>query len=198
MGGSSSKIFKNNNKDLIDSNDLINSSNLKENENLVESSDLEENQDLKLGDTDKIKDLNEKDLLKYKETLLNDQDIIKNDTSLNTIEKLQKQLLILENIYYISCKQQDDLNKKIVSLQNSKVILENKELLISGEKLNEYIDNILKNDAINIGVLPDFAEKQLYKNILNLILNIIDNTFKNTSFKFLGHEIIVVLKPDYN
>lgn len=129
--------------------------------------------------------------------LLNEFDNLKNDTTLNIVDRLQKQLLLLENIYTISGRRQDELNKKIISLQNSKIILENKEHLISEEKISEYIDNMLSNDNVNIKILPDFAEKQIYKNMLNLIINMLNNTLENTSFKFLGHELIIVIKPDY-
>ncbi len=66
---------------------------------------------------------------------------------------------------------------------------------ISEDKIDEFIDSVLKDKNINIDYLPDTVEKKIYKNVLLLIFNMMDKTFDHTSFKFIGHEIKLTIVP---
>jgi len=49
---------------------------------------------------------------------------------------------------------------------------------INDEKINELVDKILENDSINFTLIPDEIEKQLYHNMIKLILTMISDTLE--------------------
>ena len=106
----------------------------------------------------------------------------------------------------------NDLIKQVESLKNTNAQLEAKFLNISSSttglvgkqqlkvlskaKVEEFVEQLLADDSVNISYLPDFVERQLYKNVLNLVLGLLDNTLSTTSVKFLGHVLTFDLVPD--
>ena len=38
----------------------------------------------------------------------------------------------------------------------------------SEEKIDEFVDKLLKNQSINMSLMPDYIEKQLYKNVFSI------------------------------
>ena len=104
-----------------------------------------------------------------------------------------------------------DLEKQVNSLTNSNATLEGKLLHISSTqtvpeqlklrelsraKVDEFVETLLKDENVNISYLPDWVERKIYKNVLNLILGLLDNTFNSTSVKLLGHLLTVNIVPD--
>ena len=99
-------------------------------------------------------------------------------------KELKKQLSALKNINImnqavISANQTVSKDKKTTTIKPSDV---------SNEKINDFIDKLLKTDT-NIKYLPDFVERQIYQNILTMGLNILDDMLETTSIQFVGHEI---------
>ena len=92
-----------------------------------------------------------------------------------------------------SCKQSyDDLEKHINYLKRQNGRLQDKiEKLekfgethiandlqsffnnIDDKKIEELVDKILKHDSINFTLIPDEIEKQLYQNMIKLVLSVI-------------------------
>jgi len=60
---------------------------------------------------------------------------------------------------------------------------------LSKQKIQELVDRMISNEAINIAYLPDFAEKQLYKNMFNILLGLLNELIEGSSIDILGHEI---------
>ncbi len=79
--------------------------------------------------------------------------------------------------------------------KKSKNIEKNKLNHISETKIEEFIESVLKNENINIDYLPDVVEKQIYKNVLLLLFNLIDKSVDKLSIQFIGHEIKLVIQP---
>ena len=48
---------------------------------------------------------------------------------------------------------------------------------ISKDNINKFVEELLKKQDINITYLPDSVEKQIYSNILVLVLNLIEKLF---------------------
>lgn len=69
--------------------------------------------------------------------------------------------------------------------------------LMSESKINEIVDNIMKN--YNISYLPDWVERKLYINIItictNLGLNFLDHFINNASIKVEDYQIVANLQP---
>jgi hypothetical protein len=67
---------------------------------------------------------------------------------------------------------------------------------ISVEQIEHFVDNMLANQATNIGWIPDFIEKKLDRRILMLVFGTLANVF-NTSYLELAdnHKLTITMKP---
>ena len=60
---------------------------------------------------------------------------------------------------------------------------------INQEGINQIVENYLQDENINCGYIPDYIEKKIYKNILNMVVGIISETLENSRLQFLGQDI---------
>ncbi len=67
--------------------------------------------------------------------------------------------------------------------------------ILSKERINQFVEELLNDKDINISMMPDFMEKQLYRNIFRMFISIIDKLFETTSIQFIGHQITLKLDP---
>lgn len=67
---------------------------------------------------------------------------------------------------------------------------------LSKKQISLFVDKILSNKNMNISYIPDFVEKQIYKNIFDLLLQLMDHIFDNVHFNFIGHTISVNMEPN--
>jgi len=71
-----------------------------------------------------------------------------------------------------------------------------KKSTISSDKIDKFVDDfLLKNKDINIDYLPDYVEKQIYKNMFIYLMNMTTELIENSKIVFLGHEISITIKP---
>ena len=68
--------------------------------------------------------------------------------------------------------------------------------LLSEEQIKQFVEELLTDDNINIGYLPDWVERKLYINIFNILIGLLKKTVKSTSIKFIGHQIYLDMKPE--
>lgn len=107
------------------------------------------------------------------------------------IQKIKKKELERKKI-----KNKEKEEKEEKKSKNSKKNIEKNKLNhISETKIEEFIESVLKNENINIDYLPDVVEKQIYKNVLLLLFNLIDKSVDKLSIQFIGHEIKLVIQP---
>jgi regulator of replication initiation timing len=66
---------------------------------------------------------------------------------------------------------------------------------ISTEHIKTYVDEMLKNSDINIYGFPDAIEKQIYRNVFNMLLNVLDHTLDTSEVKLFGHKIVFDIQP---
>jgi hypothetical protein len=66
---------------------------------------------------------------------------------------------------------------------------------ISVDAIEEYVNGMIADSDINITYLPDFVERQLYKNVLKMVLGILDNILNNSHITVFNHEINFELVP---
>ena len=66
---------------------------------------------------------------------------------------------------------------------------------VSVDNINKFIDELLNDKNVNIKYIPDQAEREIYKNIFLLMMNVLNHTIKNSKIEFMGHEIVLSLKP---
>ncbi|KAK3271583.1 hypothetical protein CYMTET_20083 [Cymbomonas tetramitiformis] len=51
------------------------------------------------------------------------------------------------------------------------------------------VENMLADEKVNIKWLPDVIEKQIYLNVLSLMLQVMNDVLKGMSMEFAGHRI---------
>ncbi len=66
---------------------------------------------------------------------------------------------------------------------------------ISKKRINKFVEKILDDENINIKYLPDFVERQIYRNVFNIFINLLDNLFDKTTVRFMGHKLTFDLQP---
>ena len=132
----------------------------------------------------------------YTNNIINEKRQINRSNNAIDINYLEKQINNLQEI--------DESQKQIIyniineskQKQNYETTHDNINVSVSMTHIEQIVDNMLVNDNINIKHLPDFVERQLYLNIIKIVLNIIAETTKTSKIEFLGHEISLKFNSD--
>lgn len=113
----------------------------------------------------------------------NDDILHKYRTDLAELQKQNDSLKALNHQLHLEIK----CNKEVSDLVHSKSI--------SMIGIDEYVEKMLLDPNVNINYLPDFVERQLYRNVLKMILGLMDHVLKNSHVNLLNHEIHFDVKP---
>jgi hypothetical protein len=88
------------------------------------------------------------------------------------------------------------MKKKQVNLKNKKAINRNVKLTdISNERINEMVERLIANKNINIPGFPDYIERHIYRNVFQILINLLDELLQTASVEFMGHQITMNLTP---
>ena len=60
---------------------------------------------------------------------------------------------------------------------------------LNEEALDELTHQLLANKNINQWIIPDFIERDIYKNCLRLVFRLIDKVANTISIRLCGHEL---------
>jgi chromosome segregation ATPase len=101
-----------------------------------------------------------------------------------TLEKQHREQLESQNRQLIRVMDEDD----DFGLHNHVA-----QSVISSTLISQYVDEILRNENINIDYLPDSVEKAIYKNVLRLLLLLIDKVGEKTTIDLFGHKLRVIV-----
>lgn len=66
---------------------------------------------------------------------------------------------------------------------------------ISKESIMEFVNTLLNDENVNVKFFPDVVERQLYRNVINIIMEILKHTVESCCIKVMGHEITIALRP---
>lgn len=111
--------------------------------------------------------------------------------------EMQKRVTSLEAINL-------SLEKKLGNISTS---LENKQVstsiiqdtigsVLSHEQIDIFVERLLNDVNVNITYLPDFVERQIYRNMITILLGVVQNLSDTTEIKFLGHKMKLSVVPD--
>ncbi len=67
---------------------------------------------------------------------------------------------------------------------------------LSEAQIRKFVEELLTDEKVNIGYLPDWVERQLYVNFFNLLIGLLRKTISSTSFQLIGHEVSMVMLPN--
>jgi len=118
-----------------------------------------------------------------------DPEMLKQIESLKAINKaLEKRLGSIETTNKID-KGIDKVVNKIDSIDSTKSKL-------SQEQIDQFVEGLLNDENVNIKYLPDYVERQLYRNMFTILLEVIKHTTNTAEIKFLGHTMTFVITPN--
>lgn len=120
--------------------------------------------------------------------------------------KTKKDLEELKAKHRVTVKEYKSVRAKYENLKMEKEKLEQKQLSqgtqsdlgnpkglikqkVSKERIQEFVTKMLENPEVNIGFLPDVAEKKIYENVLTMLLNIVNESVDTVSIEFMGHRV---------
>lgn len=64
------------------------------------------------------------------------------------------------------------------------------------KNIDDLVDKIISNPKYNISYLPDFVEKQLYKNMFSMMFHLIDHMCESTEIGLLGNTLKLSISPN--
>lgn len=134
------------------------------------------------------------DLENIKENLKND---IRREYKLK-VKELNKEIDSLKSINDDLEKSLKDKNELIGKLgENITDSDDVKQLvdMLSKEQINKYVEDLLADENTNIKYLPDFVEKQIYRNIFKLSIKLINKIMNSTSFEIVNHKLHISMIP---
>lgn len=111
-------------------------------------------------------------------------DIITNQTPSNIIEEKDHE---------------EDIHKdhKDVSINNEELFKNHHEEHLTDEEkaINDIVERYLNNHLVNCKFIPDFIERKMYRNVLKMIMGILEDTIEKTEIRVLGHKINFTITP---
>jgi len=66
---------------------------------------------------------------------------------------------------------------------------------LSQDRINGFVEELLNDKNVNIKYLPDFVEKQIYRNVFGILIGLLDNVMETTNVQFLGHKLTFDIQP---
>lgn len=128
----------------------------------------------------------------------NNSDMQKQIDSLKSINKaLEKRLGSIETTNKID--NIDNINKidKIDNIDKiDRIDTDSVKFKLSQEQIDQFVEGLLNDENVNIKYLPDYVERQLYRNMFTILLEVIKHTTNTAEIKFLGHTMTFVITPD--
>ena len=88
----------------------------------------------------------------------------------------------------------DEYKVQFDILKNSIEKIHSEDGNISQDKIDKFVEEMMLNKNINIGYLPDYVEKQRYKNIFSYMMNMFKEIILNSKIQVMDHEIKIYIK----
>jgi hypothetical protein len=66
---------------------------------------------------------------------------------------------------------------------------------ISESRISELVEKMIANKSVNIGILPNYVERHLYKNLLTTLMGMLEEVINESKIEFMGHRIVMKLVP---
>ena len=114
-----------------------------------------------------------------------------------TIEAKDTEIKELKNKIKFIKEQNEKLeNNNCQLLQGIENPVDNFEIqsVISRTKISKFVDELLRTDTLNLDKIPDWIEKPIYKNVIVIVMHIIDKMAKETSIDLFGHKMRLIMQ----
>ena len=89
-------------------------------------------------------------------------------------------------------EENNKLKNELNIIKNNKLDIIEDELKVSVKSL---VNELMKNDNINLDLIPDFVEKKIYENVLTLAISLLKETLEKTKITILNQDITFNIEP---
>ena len=124
------------------------------------------------------------DLQVFKDEIRNEYQS-KISTLQNINQQLEKQL-----------KEKNELIAKLGASFDNKQEIEDLISQLSQEQINKYVEELLEDEETNIKYLPDFVERQIYRNVFRLSLKLVNRVLSTMSIEVVNHRLNMKMIPN--
>lgn len=62
---------------------------------------------------------------------------------------------------------------------------------VSEDAIRKIVDTFMKNSKINQRFIPDAIERQIYQNVIVLLMAVLEESLKTAQIQFMGHALTV-------
>ena len=118
-----------------------------------------------------------------------DERAAKDAAKIRELKKQNKSLKTLNASLRNEIKEAKTLSSIFATSKNTSTSINGGPTQVSMPAIEEYVDAMLADENVNINYLPDFVEKQLYRNILKIVLGLLDHILNNSHLTVFNHEI---------
>jgi Mg/Co/Ni transporter MgtE len=135
------------------------------------------------------------ELLDIKKSIKND---VKNQYQVK-INDLHKELESLKNINNDLSKslyQKNELIERLGENIDDDEDIQKLVDLLSQEKINQFVEELLEDEETNIKYLPDFVERQIYRNVFQLSIKLMNKMMHSMSFELINHKLHIAMVPN--
>lgn len=87
------------------------------------------------------------------------------------------------------------ITKTIKSAEQRSIASEKVVSVVSQAAIDEFVEALLADPESNIAYVPDMIERPMEKKMLLVLIKAIGQLVDSASIKFMGHEIVMHLKP---
>jgi hypothetical protein len=151
--------------------------------------------------------IEEKTEAKYQQILMeSERELSDARQELKDMKKQVKTLKSINSKLEHKLQEENNISDITISVDGENISMDNREIDLSNEqatklneisrkRINKFVEEILDDQNINIKYLPDFVERQIYRNVFNILINLLDNLFDKTTLRFMGHKLTFDLQP---
>jgi len=111
-----------------------------------------------------------------------------------TIEAKDTEIKDLKNKIKFINEQNEKLESQLLQEFDNPVDNFEIQSVISRTKISKFVDELLRTDTLNLDKIPDWIEKPIYKNVIVIVMHIIDKMAKETSIDLFGHKMRLIMQ----
>jgi hypothetical protein len=116
------------------------------------------------------------------------------EKEINALKKINSSLENKLRTEFVFDTNKENNNPKALGKSNSE-LMNIRSAELSKQRINKVVEELLADPEVNIKYFPDGIERQIYRNIFSILINLMDNLVDTTTIKFMGHKLVFDLQP---
>lgn len=89
----------------------------------------------------------------------------------------------------------DELRKSLSVNRDVPSVNDHAKSVVSSTAIDDFVEGLLADPETNIGYVPDVIERSLERKMLLVLMKSVAQLVDSASIKFMGHEIVLEMRP---